>query len=233
MSAGGRAPTAVKPRYGRIGALSGAALTTLVTMLGAAGIIPAGSAAAVTAQGGDGEDRGAFSLTALDGGLDVPALPQGGAAADPSSNPDDARTQASQDVSVPSDSGQGRRVVMDQSRQRVWLVDETEEGERVLRTYLVSGSLTDNLRPGSYEVYSRSHDATGIDGSSMRFMVRFTTGDNAAIGFHDIPTMEGQRMQTRAELGTPQSHGCVRQARPDAKAMWRFADVGTPVVVTA
>jgi lipoprotein-anchoring transpeptidase ErfK/SrfK len=28
------------------------------------------------------------------------------------------------------------------------------------------------------------------------------------------------------------SHGCIRQARPDARALWRFAPVGTQVVVT-
>jgi lipoprotein-anchoring transpeptidase ErfK/SrfK len=44
--------------------------------------------------------------------------------------------------------------------------------------------------------------------------------------------MRGERLQTTAELGTPLSHGCIRQARPDAKALWRFAPVGTTVVVT-
>jgi len=39
-------------------------------------------------------------------------------------------------------------------------------------------------------------------------------------------------VQTRAQLGTPLSHGCIRQAEPDAKAMWRFARLGTKVVVT-
>jgi hypothetical protein len=120
--------------------------------------------------------------------------------------------------------------VFDMSRQRVWLVDDDDE---VLRTYLVSGSVTDNLGPGTYEVFSRSRHASGIDGSSMDFMVRFTQGDNAAIGFHDIPEMDGEPVQTRKQLGTPLSHGCVRQARPDAVALWRFAPVGTPVVVTA
>ena len=38
-------------------------------------------------------------------------------------------------------------------------------------------------------------------------------------------------MQRVAELGTPQSHGCVRQRRVDAKALWDFAPVGTRVVV--
>jgi hypothetical protein len=123
-------------------------------------------------------------------------------------------------------------VVFSQSRQRVWLVDAAGE---VQRTYPVSGSVYDNLEPGTFEVYSRSEDAVGIDDSgTMKYFVRFTTGDQgAAIGFHDIPIDEGRRVQTVAELGTPLSHGCIRQAREDAIALWEFAPVGTTVVVTA
>jgi lipoprotein-anchoring transpeptidase ErfK/SrfK len=40
-------------------------------------------------------------------------------------------------------------------------------------------------------------------------------------------------VQTRDQLGSPQSHGCIRQWRPDARALWRFAPRGTKVVVTA
>ena len=117
--------------------------------------------------------------------------------------------------------------------QRVWLVDQGPDGDTVARTYLVSGSVTDNLRSGTYSVYSKSEDAVGVDDSgTMKYMVRFTRGDNAAIGFHDIPVHRGRRVQTRAHLGTPLSHGCVRQAAADARALWRFAPVGTRVVVT-
>ena len=62
-------------------------------------------------------------------------------------------------------------------------------------------------------------------------MVRFAHGQNAAIGFHDIPVLHGHLVQGHDDLGTPQSHGCIRQWRPDAKALWRFAPVGTEVVV--
>jgi lipoprotein-anchoring transpeptidase ErfK/SrfK len=98
----------------------------------------------------------------------------------------------------------------------------------------VSGSLTDNLDPGTYEVYSRSEDAVGIDDSgTMKYFVRFTQGDNgAAIGFHDIPVDEGALVQSVAQLGTPQSHGCIRQEREDAIALWDFAPIGTEVDVT-
>ena len=103
----------------------------------------------------------------------------------------------------------------------------------MLRTYLVSGSLSDNLDPGTYSVYSRSSNAVGIDDSgTMRWFVRFTQGDSgAAIGFHDIPVNDGERVQTVDELGTPTSHGCIRQRPVDAKVMWEFAQLGTTVVV--
>jgi hypothetical protein len=133
---------------------------------------------------------------------------------------------------VPEDSGQGKRIVFDQSDQRVWLVDDDET---VTRTYLVSGSLSDNLDPGTYSVYSRSEQAWGVDDSgTMKYFVRFTEGDaGGAIGFHDIPVDNGSLVQTVAQLGTPQSHGCIRQERTDAIALWDFAPVGTEVDVTA
>ncbi|MGZ5406106.1 MAG: L,D-transpeptidase, partial [Nocardioides sp.] len=77
-------------------------------------------------------------------------------------------------------------------------------------------------------------NAIGIDDSgTMKFFVRFTQGDTgAAIGFHDIPVDDGGRVQTVDDLGTPTSHGCIRQKTPDAKAMWEFAQLGATVVVT-
>ena len=131
---------------------------------------------------------------------------------------------------VPAGSGTGRRVVFDMSDQRVWLV---RANGRVLRTYLVSGSKVGNLDAGRYEVYSRSPHATGYTGTTtMDYMVRFTTGDEAAIGFHDIPeNAQGRPVQGLDELGTPTSAGCVRQRTADAKEMWAFAPVGTSVVV--
>ena len=131
---------------------------------------------------------------------------------------------------VPARSGTGRRVVFDMSDQRVWLV---RANGTVLRTYLVSGSKVGNLDAGHYEVYSRSPHATGYTGATtMDYMVRFTTGEVAAIGFHDIPEdAQGRPVQGLDELGTPTSAGCIRQRTADAKQMWAFAPIGTSVVV--
>ena len=133
------------------------------------------------------------------------------------------------ETSVPARSGAGRRVVFSENEQRVWLV---RSNGAVRRTYLVSGSLEDNLDPGTYAVFSRSRWAVGIDDSGvMEFFVRFAQGERAAIGFHTIPTRLGVASQSRAQLGTPQSHGCVRQAKADAISLWKFAPEGTTVVV--
>ena len=221
-----RAPQQPRPRYGRIVAFGGALAVTVVAVLGGTGVLPSGPtphAAAASAR--SALIPASAPLSTMRADLDPPAP------ADARVAPSADTAPTADDTTLPGHSGTGRRVVFSESRQRVWLV--TGEG-RVARTYLVSGSLTDNLDVGRYEVYSRSARAWGIDNSgTMRYFVRFAHGDNAAIGFHDIPVLDGEKLQGVDDLGTPQSHGCIRQYRPDAVALWRFAPLGTRVVVTA
>ncbi|KQX75048.1 hypothetical protein ASD10_07540 [Aeromicrobium sp. Root472D3] len=143
----------------------------------------------------------------------------------------DAVALAVDDPAVPADSGEGRRIVFSETEQRVWLVDADETVER---TYPVSGSRFDNLDPGTYRVQSKTRDATAFDASgTMEYFVRFATGFSEPIGFHSVPRdNDGVLEQTKAQLGTPLSAGCVRQWKPDAIALWEFAPVGTAVVVT-
>jgi hypothetical protein len=133
---------------------------------------------------------------------------------------------------LPAGSGTGYRIVFDQSDQRVWLVGSNG---KVVRSYLVSGSRFNNLHPGTFSVLSRSRYATSFDFTGkLEYFVRFATGFSAPIGFHAVPRYNnGALEQTKAQLGTPLSAGCVRQWLPDAIALWNFAPVGTKVVVTA
>jgi L,D-transpeptidase-like protein len=255
---GRRRAEKVQPRYGRLTVLGASVSVTGIAMLGGVGVLPS-VASGDPGSGGSGESGAAVGSVLAgaqtspsaqsseqsseqssgqpSGETSEPAAPpatsQGGQQdqqdqqGEPASDAVDADAPA-----VPEDSGAGRRIVFDQSDQRVWLIDEDDEVER---TYLVSGSLYDNLDPGTYTVYSRSEDAVGIDDTgTMKYFVRFTQGDNgAAIGFHDIPVDDGSLVQTVDQLGTPQSHGCIRQEREDAIALWEFAPIGTEVDVTA
>lgn len=228
-----------RPRYGRLAAAGSALAITVVTLLGGVGLLPDGSRATASSGGvGPGESASLSGATVPES---VPGSSPSLDSPDPTPSPHPGGTLDGETsdvvapaVGLPAGSGTGKRVVFDMSAQRVWLVDPYGGKDEVLSTYLVSGSLTDNLGPGTYAVYSHSRTAIGIDDSGeMEYFVRFTRGTNAAIGFHSIPTKDGRALQTRAQLGSPQSHGCIRQAMPDAQRLWDFAPVGTKVVVTA
>jgi lipoprotein-anchoring transpeptidase ErfK/SrfK len=240
----------VRPRWGRIGASTAAAGVVAIALVGAFGgfsthhqaaaqaLDPAPPTAPVTqpqpaAPAGDpASDSVSDSPAAPDTTPSTPtprdptamlAPPSSGSSADSAPDP----------TALPTGSGTGRRAVYDISDQRVWIVGS--DG-KVQRTYPVSGSLEDNLKTGTYAVYSRSRWAVGVDDSGvMQYFVRFAHGtdEGAAIGFHSIPTKNGKPLQTAKQLGTPQSHGCIRQKTDDAIAMWDFAQDGTKVVVLA
>lgn len=212
-----------RPRYGRIVMAVAAAGVTTLSVLGGVGVIATAPSAA------EG-DRPAATSTPTSAPSEIAsaeilaaeilaAAETQGPSAPPEPDPE----------VLPAASGQGKRVVFSEESQRVWLV---RADDSVRRTYLVSGSLEDNVDPGTYAVYSMSRWAVGVDDSGvMEYFVRFAHGERAAIGFHTIPTKFGTALQTRAQLGTPQSHGCIRQAKADAISLWKFAPEGTTVVV--
>lgn len=207
-----------RPRYGRIVLATAALAVTGVSVLGGVGVLPTAPSAAE----GDAAAAATGRLTAPSADAEMQAVTQGaihGPSAPPEPDPE----------ALPAGAGKGRRIIFSEADQRVWLV---RADDTVRRTYLVSGSLVDNLDPGRYAVFSRSRWAVGVDDSGvMEYFVRFAHGEEAAIGFHTIPTKLGTALQTRAQLGSPQSHGCIRQAKSDAISLWKFAPEGTRVVV--
>lgn len=225
----------VRPRYGRIAILSASAAVTGIAVLGGFGLIPSGPEGASAASGSitpsGANDPAVRDSDTNSDGRQAPVGRQATIVRTEPVEPQQPQETAGPPA-LPADSGTGRRIVFSESEQRVWLVSDAGD---VLRSYLVSGSATDNLDPGSYQVFSRSRYAVGVDDSgTMEYFVRFTHGDaGGAIGFHTIPVDDGAPVQTTAQLGTPLSHGCVRQRTTDAVALWDFAPIGTTVVVTA
>jgi hypothetical protein len=128
---------------------------------------------------------------------------------------------------VPDGTGSGRRIVYSNSSQRVWLV---EADGSIFDSYLVSGR-RGVPAPGTYAVYSES--AVAYSGNLRLFhMVRFAHGRSLAIGFHSIPVRpDGSPIQGLDELGQYRSHGCVRQDPAQAEELYKWADIGTTVVV--
>lgn len=221
-----RAPRQVQPRLGRAMLVLGCVLATAgVTAMDSPTTGPTPSAAPPRPTQASAEEPDTYTSVEAWVGLAAATAEQ------VSDAPDDPDRKPAATEEIPANSGSGKRVVLDLTAQQVWLVDDDGSEHR---SYMVSASRYDNLDPGTYEVFSTSRHAVSWNHTeTMEYMVRFTRGENANIGFHDIPVSQdsGEEVQTLSELGTPLSDGCIRQDVEDAEALWDFATVGTEVVV--
>jgi putative peptidoglycan binding protein/L,D-transpeptidase-like protein len=132
-------------------------------------------------------------------------------------------------------SGAGRRVVVSQQQNYVWLV-------RADGSVVAQGGMVDNpreLRAGGYSVGSlcgrRAKIRMNTDYSGRLWLPYFTRFANCGVGFHRIPLARSTGAPIHPEwlLGTDArtSSGCLRLSRRLAEQLWRFAGVGTRVVV--
>jgi hypothetical protein len=121
-------------------------------------------------------------------------------------------------------------VYSERTPQHVWLVAASG---RVVRDFAASGR-KNWPRTGTYRVFSKSPRSYSTTyGVSFRWMVRFAQGHSASIGFHTIPRYRsGRLMHPLSKLGKPVGRGgCPHSADPDARFLYRWASVGTKVVV--
>jgi len=127
----------------------------------------------------------------------------------------------------PPNSGAGRRIVYCNSCQRVWLV---ENDDYVTLSYAVSGR-RGVPKPGTYKVRRKVNPGYAKE-LRLPFFVGFAFGSTTDIGFHGIPlSPAGRPIQSDGQLGRPLSHGCVRENQTNARQLWDWAPMGTPVVV--
>jgi len=124
--------------------------------------------------------------------------------------------------------GSGRRIIYANREARVWLVEATGE---LAKTHQVSGR-RGVPTPDRYSVYSKSRYAWApYDDITMEYMVRFAR-EEWPYGFHSIPiNPDTTPLQTKEQLGTLRSGGCVRQDFDDAEFTFEWADVGTRVIM--
>jgi lipoprotein-anchoring transpeptidase ErfK/SrfK len=131
---------------------------------------------------------------------------------------------------LPARSGTGRRIVYtEKTPQHVWLV---EADGTIVADYAASGR-ADWPKPGTYHVFSQSRysSATGL---TFAYMTRFAHGRHANIGFHTIPRYNRSHRLTHpvSALGLPVGHGgCVHLTDAGAAFLYRWARIGTTVVV--
>jgi hypothetical protein len=139
------------------------------------------------------------------------------------------------DRPVPKHSGQGRRIVISQQQNWVWLVGPRGNA-------IAQGGMVDNTR-----VLHRGSHATGSycgragrihrnqDYSGRLWLDDFVRFAACGIGFHRVPLYKSNGHQIHPDwiLGTDlsESHGCIRLSRELADRVWAFTTRRTPVRV--
>jgi len=125
-----------------------------------------------------------------------------------------------------------KRVVYDKALMTVWLIkaDNTVVGQ-----FPVVGRW-DRPKAGTYHVFSKSTKANNPNSQvTFNHMVRFTYGPDtkSPIGLHSIPRYyDGKLMHSVNQLGLAIARGgCVRLSEKGAAQVYKFAHVGTLIVV--
>jgi hypothetical protein len=129
----------------------------------------------------------------------------------------------------------GRRIVVSQRQNYVWLV-------RSGGSVAAQEGVVDNpryLRPGTYRSGPKCGRPAKVrensDASGRLRLHDFTRFAPCGIGFHQIPQYRstGAQIHPVFLLGTDyrESHGCIRVSRAMSQRIWDFATIGTKVVV--
>lgn len=145
------------------------------------------------------------------------------------------RVQRCDRRAVPARSGKGRRIVLSQRQNYIWIVGKHGRVH-------AQGGVIDNpkvLKRGVHFTGSKCGRAARIRNSSdysrrlrLHNFVRFAP---CGIGFHQVPTYRsnGRQIHPNFLLGTNlrTSSGCIRLSRKNSYDVWRFAQNRTKVVV--
>jgi hypothetical protein len=136
---------------------------------------------------------------------------------------------------VPARTGQGRRIVISQQQNWIWLIGPRDR-------VIAQGGMVDNagvLHRGSHATGSYCGRGARIKlnqaASGNVWLDNFVRFAPCGIGFHRIPRYKsnGQQMHADWILGTDmaQSHGCIRLSRELSLKVWDFTVRRTPVRV--
>jgi len=132
-------------------------------------------------------------------------------------------------------SGSGRRIVVSQRQNYVWLV--RSDGSVAAQDPMVDN--TRYLSTGTYRAGSKCGRAAKIrnnsDASGRLRLHNFVRFAPCGIGFHQVPQYKstGAQIHPNWLLGTNlrESHGCLRLTRAMSDRVWDFTVTGTKVVV--
>lgn len=122
-----------------------------------------------------------------------------------------------------------KRIVIDLSDQRM----VTYQGDAQVHAFVVSTGMPGaNTAPGTYQVLDKYPNAYASTWNlQMPYWLGIYWAGSLENGIHALPILPNGQRLWEGYLGTPVSYGCVILSTEDARALYHWAEVGTPVVI--
>ncbi len=123
----------------------------------------------------------------------------------------------------------GKTILVDLSDQRVYAYN----GGKLVFNFIASTGRNHLTRPGHYKILNKIPNAYSAPwGFWMpNWMGIYYAGYNLQNGFHSLPVLPNGTKIWGNKIGTPVTYGCVVLMPNDMKKLYRWAGVGTAVVI--
>jgi len=122
-----------------------------------------------------------------------------------------------------------KRVVIDLSDQRM----STYKGNTRIHHFVVSTGMPGaNTAPGTYRVLDKYPNAYASTWNlQMPYWLGIYWAGSLENGIHALPILPNGQLLWAGYLGTPVSYGCVILGTQEARTLYHWAEVGTPVII--
>jgi len=130
---------------------------------------------------------------------------------------------------APAPSGGGKRIVINLSEQHLYAY----EGNCLVYSFVVSsGAAPTYTRTGEFRVQSKIPNAYGAAwGLQMPHWLGIYWSGSTENGIHALPILSNGQTLWAGYLGRPVSYGCIVLGTYEARLLYNWAGIGTPVSI--
>ena len=137
-------------------------------------------------------------------------------------------SQQSASGAVNAPAGSGQRILVSISQQHMWVYD----GSTQVYSFVISTGMHNSTATGSFTILDKIPRAYGAtwDLWMPDWMGIYYAG-TLENGIHALPILSNGQTLWAGLLGQPASFGCIILSTADAKTLYDWANVGTPVII--
>lgn len=128
-----------------------------------------------------------------------------------------------------SASGGGKRILVDLSEQHLYAY----RGGRLIYSFVASTGMSGaNTRTGAFQVLDKYPNAYASTWNlQMPYWMGIYWAGSLENGIHALPILANGQRLWEGYLGTPVSYGCIILGTQQARTLYQWAEIGTPVTI--